>query len=221
MALNHEIEQGKQAKETTTAFFMDVSGAFDNVLKDHLLHTLQQLRYPIPIQYWVDHFVSNCTTALSFDGRKQDLSPILTGIPQGSPASPILSLLYLSPLFNELTMHHPCSWTPSYIDDVAIVIQSKSKAYNSCCLEAVARTAFKWAANNAFRFNGSKSEMMHFHHKRNGNTTDDLNITLPNGTIISPDTKGVSPDVVWWIGIWFDRKINFKHHVMLKAEGGK
>ena len=55
MALTHEIEKGKQIKEITTALFMDVSGAFDNVSKDRLLHTLRQLGYPIPIQHWVDH----------------------------------------------------------------------------------------------------------------------------------------------------------------------
>src|SRR6202049_3495906 len=95
MALTHEIEQAKHAKEITTALFMDVSGAFDNVSKDCLLHTLRQLGYPIPIQHWVDHFLLKRTTALAFDGRKEDLSPVLTGIPQGSPASPILFLLYL------------------------------------------------------------------------------------------------------------------------------
>jgi hypothetical protein len=63
--------------------------------------------------------------------------------------------------------------------------------------------------------------MMHFYNKRNRNATDDKQITLPNGTTISPGTKGISPDVVWWIGIWFHRKINFKHHVALKAASGK
>src|SRR6202166_3505903 len=86
MALTHEIEQGKHAKEITTALFMDVSGAFDNVSKDRLLQTLREMGYPIPIQHWVDHFLSKRTTALAFDGSKEDLSPVLTGIPQGSPA---------------------------------------------------------------------------------------------------------------------------------------
>ena len=130
-------------------------------------------------------------------------------------------LLYLSSLFYELTTHYPSSWIPSYIDDVAIVVQSKSKAYNARCLEAAARTAFKWAENNAVRFDDSKSEMMHFHNKQNSDTTDDEKIILPNGTTISPGTKGIGPDMVRWIGIWFDRKINFKHHVMLKAASGK
>ncbi|HKT21437.1 MAG TPA: hypothetical protein VJR06_02265, partial [Nitrososphaerales archaeon] len=42
-------------------------------------------------------------------------------------------------------------------------------------------------------------------------------MTLPNGTQVEPGTKGVSPDVVRWIGIWFDRKMSFRHHVNLKA----
>jgi hypothetical protein len=87
---------------------------------------------------------------------------VLTGIPQGSPASPILCLLYCCPLFNELTIRHPCSWTPSDIDDIAIVVQSKSKSYNAHCLEAAARTACKCAANYVVRFDDSKSEMLHF-----------------------------------------------------------
>ena len=79
------------------------------------------MEYPITILYWVEHFSSNHTTVLAFDGKMKDLSPVQTGISQGSPASPILFLLYLSPLFYKLTTHYHSTWTPSYIDDVAIV----------------------------------------------------------------------------------------------------
>jgi hypothetical protein len=63
--------------------------------------------------------------------------------------------------------------------------------------------------------------MMYFHNKRNGNTTDDEKITLPNGTTIFPGTEGISADMFRWIGIRFDRKINFKYHVILKTASGK
>jgi hypothetical protein len=86
--------------------------------------------YPTAIQLWVEHFLSNRTTALAFDGKMEDLSLVQTGIPQGSPASPILFLLYLSHLSYKLTTHHPRSWTPIHIDHVAIVIRSKSKGNN-------------------------------------------------------------------------------------------
>jgi hypothetical protein len=43
MALIHDIEQEKQAKEITTALVMDVSSTFDNVSIDCLLPFLRQL----------------------------------------------------------------------------------------------------------------------------------------------------------------------------------
>jgi hypothetical protein len=62
--------------------------------------------------------------------------------------------------------------------------------------------------------------MMHFDNNRNGTTTDDEMIILPNGTTISPGPQGISPNMLRWIDIWFDRKIDYKRHVMLKASSG-
>jgi hypothetical protein len=64
------------------------------------------------------------------------------GIPQGSPASPILFLLYLHPLFDALQSAHPILWAPSYIDDVALVTHGRTHEDNTHVLEATARTAF-------------------------------------------------------------------------------
>jgi hypothetical protein len=104
--------------------------------------------------------------ALSFDGRTDIQRPVATGIPQGSPASPILFLLYLRPLFDSLQLHYPSIWSPSYIDDVALVAQGKTREGNSRALEAAARTAFQWARDNTVAFDDAKSEMLHFHHSR-------------------------------------------------------
>jgi hypothetical protein len=68
--------------------------------------------------------------ALSFNGRTDIQWPVATGIPQGSPASPILFLLYLRPLFNSLQLHHANIWSPSYIDDIALVAQGKIREGN-------------------------------------------------------------------------------------------
>jgi hypothetical protein len=83
--------------------------------------------------------------ALSFNGRTDIQWPMATGIRQGSPASPILFLLYLHRLFDSLQLHHPNIWSPSYIDDVALVAQGKTREENSRALEAAARTTFQWA----------------------------------------------------------------------------
>ena len=48
---------------------------------------------------WVESFLSERRASLSFDKDSEKMSPIETGIPQRSPVSPILFLIYLSPLF--------------------------------------------------------------------------------------------------------------------------
>jgi hypothetical protein len=140
-----------------------------------------------------------------------------TSIPQGSPASPILFLLYRHPLFDSLQLHHPNIWSPSYIDDVTLVAQGKTREGNSRALEAVARTAFQWVWDNAVAFNDTKSEMLHFHRSRQDVVIEETKFWLPHGMVVEPGTRGGKSDVVQWIGIFFDRKLMFKYHVTNKV----
>jgi hypothetical protein len=143
--------------------------------------------------------------------------PVATGIPQGSPASPILFLLYLRPLFDSLQLHHPSIWSPSYIDDIVLVAQCKTREGNSRALEAAARTTFQWVQDNAVAFDDAKSEMLHFHRSRWDVVTEETKIRLPHGTVVEPGTRGGKSNVVRWIGIFFDRNLTFKYHVTTKV----
>jgi hypothetical protein len=134
--------------------------------------------------------------ALSFDGRTDIQWPMATGIPQGSPASPILFLLYRHPLFNSLQLYHPIIWSPSYINDVSLVAQGKTREGNSRALEAVARTAFQWVQDNAVAFDNTKSEMLYFHHSRWDIVTEETKIRLPHGTVVELGTRGGKSDMV-------------------------
>jgi hypothetical protein len=182
----------------------------------HRLAPLPHLGCPRPIMSWCSTFLSERTIALSFDGRTDQQHPVSTGIPQGSSASPVLFLLYLHPLFDTLNTLHPNIWSPSYIDDVALVTQGETREGTARVVEAVARTAFEWARNNAVAFDDAKSEIVHFHRTRWDIITEDMKIRLPNGTIVAPGIRGGKQDVVQWIGILFDRKLSFTYHVCTK-----
>jgi hypothetical protein len=213
IALTHDVEMGDSKCLTMTTLFLDVRGAFDNVSSTRLTSTMRQLGCPMPVVSWCRSFLTGRSMALSFDGRTDIQWPMATGIPQGSPASPILFLIYLHPMFDSLQLHHPNIWRPSYIDDVALVAQGKTREGNSRGLEAAARTTFQWAWDNAVAFDDAKLEMLHFHHSRQDIVTEETKIRLPHGMVVEPGTRGGKGDVVWWIGIFFDRKRTFKYHV--------
>jgi hypothetical protein len=51
---------------------------------------------------WMDYFMTGRQVKLVRDGETGDASPVDTGIPQGSPAAPILFATDLSGIFDEL-----------------------------------------------------------------------------------------------------------------------
>ena len=132
---------------------------------------------------WTDKFLSDRQIGLAYDGEREHLKPVSTGIPQGSPITPILFLIYLRFLFTTIKNKHPDTATPSYINDIACLVVGRSEEENCRKLEAVARTAFEWGDNNAVAFDDPKTKLIHFYQKRQ---SPQCPVTLPNGTIIHP-----------------------------------
>ena len=89
------------------------------------------------------------------------MSSINTGIPQGSPVSPILFLFYVSPLIKMMRLKHPHVTCPSYIDDICLLVEGNSPEENATELEEAVATCFKWGEENAVAFDDPKSELMH------------------------------------------------------------
>ena len=163
LALTHDVELGQKQQLATSALFMDVKGVFDNVSRYRLIHTMTEMGLPQPLISWTTHFMTSRKIALAFDGEEEDLHPVETGIPQGSPTSPILFIIYLQPLFVRLKQAGLNINTPSYMDDVALVTQSPSLKTNTATQETAASIAFDWADVNAVAFDDSKSELIHFY----------------------------------------------------------
>ena len=151
---------------------------------------MQDLHLPYILTKWIQLFLSEQTVSLAFDGEKDSDQKVKSGIPQGSPISPILFLIYIRFLFTQVKKQHtdPQIKIPSYIDDVAVTVEGKSAEENSIVLEKVAKSLFLWAKDNAVVFDDSKTELIHFNKDKEMNT---LTVTLLNNTIIKPS------EVIW------------------------
>ena len=143
LRLTHEIQKASSQRHVSSCLMLNVKEAFDNVSRDRLLNTMKNLGISQNIVNWTNDFMSDRRVALSFDNERDDMKSIETGISQGSSISPILFLLYLRSLFDDIKRQYSSTMCLSYIDDVSILVSNKKVKQNKKMLEDIARTAFK------------------------------------------------------------------------------
>jgi hypothetical protein len=122
MLLTNFVERSKVRKQKSSVVFLDVKGAFDHVAKSRLLQSMHSLGLPQSLIDWTQTFLEERSIRLAFNGQIEDFSEVETGVPQGSPISPILFLIYIRDLFQDLKEVYPLS----YIDDIALATSSTS-----------------------------------------------------------------------------------------------
>jgi hypothetical protein len=77
---------------------LDMASAYDAVSHERLVHNLRKNKLPEWVAGFAWSFVNDRTTQLLFDGKKAPKQATRTGIPQGSPLSPILFLFFAADL---------------------------------------------------------------------------------------------------------------------------
>jgi hypothetical protein len=138
--------------------------------------SVRDINLPISLIAWVSSFLSSRSIRLAFDGQIEPFQDIETGIPQGSPISPILFLVYIRDLFQSETVRYI-----SYIDDISLTYSSTSFRKNSKVLSLVAKNLYRLAENNAIQFDLAKTELIHF---QGGKDSLKWPITLPNSELV-------------------------------------
>jgi ribonuclease HI len=202
MLLTHYIQQQQRTRKgaITSTLFLDIKGAFDNVSADRLLEVLKGLELPENLISWVSCFISCRKIQLAFEGQLQDLTDIAIGVPQGSPISPILFLLYVRDICA------PSGLQLSYIDDFSISVTSTSARKNIKLLATIASSLFQQAAAQKVEFDSDKTELIHFSRQK-----------MPITEGIQLGSIFIKPkQLVRWLGIWFDSKLTFKEHIQKK-----
>jgi hypothetical protein len=168
--LMNRTQQAWGEKKIAGALLMDVKSAFNNVSKTHLGKRMEVLELEPDLIRWTDSFMSGRQVKLVLDGETGEANPVDTGIPQGSPAAPILFVTYLSGIFDEVERAVPGIKGLSFADDIAWWTKGKDDEEVAAKLAEAAAASLEWAKNNGVAFDHGKTEAILFWKSRTAPT---------------------------------------------------
>jgi ribonuclease HI len=204
--LLHDTEQALNQGLTASLLTLDVKGAFDGVLPGRLIHRLRLQGWPANLISWIASFITGRSVQIRLDGELGPIIEILCGLPQGSPVSPILFMLYLSPLFR---LGRPKTRF-GYADDAAFLAISPTLVENCQSLSSFLQEALDWGLTEGITFASDKYELIHFSRRRADQDSRHTPSISAGPITVSENT---TRPYLRWLGVLFDKKLTFKYHV--------
>jgi hypothetical protein len=158
--------------------------------------------------------MSDRTIRFAFDSEISTIIGVNDGIPQGSPVSPIMFLIFIQHVIGALE-HKNEIITLSYADDLTIITESSCARTNSIRLQLALKQLIKATDEVQIQFNADKSEYIHFH---KGRDPINIKVTLTFTTCEGSKTVDIRPQEQFkWLGMWLNRKLTFKKHTEIKC----
>ncbi len=154
------VYTGWRYNAVTSLLQLDIKGAFDTINHTRLIDTLARQGFPAWVLGWIRSYLSERTARLRFDDAEAPPKSLCAGVPQGSPLSPILFLLYITTLYSALEATE--LRVVGFSDDTNLLAVSPNPAMNVKRLEQAWEVCQEWARRNGMEFAPEKSELMHF-----------------------------------------------------------
>lgn len=196
-SLLDDVHRTRSRGHVCTLATLDVEGAYDSILPGRLSVRLREQGWPPQYVSWAASFAASRQVQVKIDHFTDEARTTPQGLPQGSPASPILFLLFLEPLFTVV----PNSY--GYVDDVAILSSAANLEWSSGIAANRIKLASDWCSANGLSLAPGKMEIQHFHRSRAPNVPE----------VIVDNVSYPSNDYTRWLGFYFDSGLTFKPHV--------
>jgi hypothetical protein len=202
--LIQKIAESFNRKKRACGLFFDIEAAFDRVWHDGLLFKLNTLKTPIHLVNWVKNFLKGRTFSVKVGSFISDVCPITAGVPQGSVLSPLLFAIYINDIPKPDSRNRANSLL--FADDLAALFVFRSIKSAQATMTKYLRNVEEWLSKWRLMMAPSKCHCVVFsrHTKTDDSNSFDLRLF---GEKISNEK------VTTFLGIRFDRRLNFDHQV--------
>ena len=203
-AITHKIFEAFDCNPSleVRSVFLDISKAFDKVWHEGLLYKLKSMGISGELYNLLENYLSGRFQRVVLNGQTSSWTPVLAGVPQGSILGPLLFLVYINDLPNELKAN-----AKLFADDTSLftIVKEKNESGNilNNDLQSISRWAYKWK----MLFNPDPKKPVQevlFSRKKQ----------IQNHPIISLNNIQVERSSHQkHLGLILDEKLNFKEHV--------
>ena len=137
------------------------SKAFDKVETGVLLHKLKAFEIQGKIGCWLAAFLDPNTRqqAVAVEGRISELSPVISGVPQGTVLGPVLFLIHISDIARGVSQ---ATTTSSFADDTRVRRSIKDPLTDCQSLQQDLQSIYDWAGDVNMHFNSDKFECIRY-----------------------------------------------------------
>jgi Reverse transcriptase (RNA-dependent DNA polymerase) len=162
LSVHDHIIKAISHQQITCLTLLDLSAAFDTI--DHSI-LLERLSSWFEISFtafsWVESYLINRSFHVSLDNSHSSVFQLLYGVPQGSVLSPLLFILYTTPLstvISNLSANHHL-----YAGDTQLFLTFSAPldfSHNITLLENSISDVSNWMSANFLSLNPSKTELL-------------------------------------------------------------
>ena len=225
-ALHDWTEIMNQGQGQIDVILLDFSKAFDTVPHQRLLHKLKSYGITHHTLNWINAFLTNRTHQVLVNGSHSETQIVTSGVPQGTVLGPLLFLLYINDIENNLT-----SKIRLFADDSALYRKIDTLADSHSLQQDILRLQ-DWADKWQMKFNIKKCKLLRItktiirfkylmhtptspsntRHPQQTSTAADnflnLDNSLSSNSIVLDEVKSDK-----YLGVILDNKLSFNQHI--------
>ena len=195
----HDIYMGLEDQKDVCMVFLDVSKAFDKVYHEGLLFKLKQIGVTGSLLNWMKSYLSDRKIRVTLNGKCSGWKEINAGVPQGSILGPLLYLIYVNDITNDIE-----SDINLFADDTSLlkVIYDPTQSFQ--VINSDLAKLEEWSKQWRTSFNADKTVYIIFSRKNQQEAYPNLN--LGNQVLKQVDSHT-------HLGLTFNSRLTWDDHI--------